>query len=34
MTPDLATALWLVAMAVLILWLIHDPKGGARADKG
>lgn len=33
MSPDLATALWLVAMLALVLWLVRDPKGGARPER-
>lgn len=34
MSPALGLALWLAAMVALVLWLCHDPKGGARVDKG
>lgn len=33
MSPDLATALWLAAMFALVLWLLHDRKGGDRTDR-
>jgi hypothetical protein len=33
-TADALTYGWLVAMLALVIWLCHDPKGGARKTKG
>lgn len=33
MTPDAITALWLLAMFAIVLWLVHDPKGGTSTDR-